>query len=293
MMKTNNLTASLIGSVVVAVFMAAACGGSDSIAPSKSDPPAFTKAFVQQAIDRYDEEGRDATIAYYNTMESVDGGWYIFITVERTNRLVSHAVSPELVGTKSQNILGPDGYPVGLQGLLVATQDGGWHDYTWENPDTGQVETKHSWMVRYDGLIFGSGWYEPGPSKSDPAAFTRAFVQRATTLYDAVGRSGTVSYYNSTESVDDEWYVFIIDESDVIIGHATVPDNIGQSIRGPLGVDSTGYAFGAVMADATEEGNWVSYVYLNPVTGEEGTKHSWVVEHDGLVFGSGWYEPTN
>ena len=82
MMKTNNLTASLIGSVVVAVFMAAACGGSDSIAPSKSDPPAFTKAFVQQAIDRYDEEGRDATIAYYNTKESVDGEWYIFITDE-------------------------------------------------------------------------------------------------------------------------------------------------------------------------------------------------------------------
>ena len=163
MIKTNNLTASLIGSVVVAVFMAAACGGSDSIAPSKSDPPAFTKAFVQQAIDRYDEEGRDATIAYYNTKESVDGEWYIFIT----------------------------------------------------------------------------------------------------------------------------------DESDATIAHATVPDNIGQSMRGPLGVDSTGYAFGAVMADATEEGMWVSYVYLNQVTGEEGTKHSWVVERDGLVFGSGWYEPTN
>ena len=85
---------------------------------------------MQQAIDRYDDEGSDATIAYYNTKESVDGEWYIFITDESTNRLVSHAVSPELVGIKSQNIPGPDGYPVGLQGLLVATQDGGWHDYT-------------------------------------------------------------------------------------------------------------------------------------------------------------------
>ena len=101
------------------------------------------------------------------------------------------------------------------------------------------------------------------------------------------------AYYNTKESVDGEWYIFITDESDVTIAHATVPDNIGQSIRGPLGVDSTGYAFGAVMADATEEGMWVSYVYLNQVTGEEGTKHSWVVERDGLVFGSGWYEPTN
>ena len=45
MVKTNNLTASLIGSVVVAVFMAAACGGSDSIAPSKSDPTSVYKGF--------------------------------------------------------------------------------------------------------------------------------------------------------------------------------------------------------------------------------------------------------
>ena len=97
MMKTNNLTASLIGSVVVAVFMAAACGGSDSIAPSKSDPPAFTKAFVQQAIDRYDEEGRDATIAYYNTKESVDGEWYIFITDE-SDVTIARATVPDNIG---------------------------------------------------------------------------------------------------------------------------------------------------------------------------------------------------
>ena len=118
-------------------------------------------------------------------------------------------------------------------------------------------------------------------------------MQQAIDRYDEEGRDATIAYYNTKESVDGEWYIFITDESDVTIARATVPDNIGQSIRGPLGVDSTGYAFGAVMADATEEGMWVSYVYLNPVTGEEGTKHSWVVERDGLVFGSGWYEPTN
>jgi len=28
------------------------------------------------------------------------------------------------------------------------------------NPHTGFRELKHSWAVRHDGLIFGSGWYE-------------------------------------------------------------------------------------------------------------------------------------
>lgn len=41
---------------------------------------------------------------------------------------------------------------------------------------------------------------------------------------------------------------------------------------------------------ATEAGRWVSYVYRNPEMGEEGRKHSRVVRHDGLIFGSGWYE---
>ena len=39
---------------------------------------------------------------------------------------------------------------------------------------------------------------------------------------------------------------------------------------------------------AAEEGKWVSYIYRNPETGEEGRKHAWVVRHDGLYFGSGW-----
>ena len=44
------------------------------------------------------------------------------------------------------------------------------------------------------------------------------------------------------------------------------------------------------MLTATEEGKWVGYVYLNPTTEKEEQKHTWVVKHDGLIFGSGWYE---
>ena len=34
----------------------------------------------------------------------------------------------------------------------------------------------------------------------------------------------------------------------------------------------------------------MDYVFLNPATGGEGIKHSWVERHGGLVIGSGWYE---
>ena len=57
-----------------------------------------------------------------------------------------------------------------------------------------------------------------------------------------------------------------------------------------LRVDSAGYFYGDDTLSATEAGKWVSYVYRNPETGEEARKHTWVVRHDGLFFGSGWYE---
>ena len=40
---------------------------------------------------------------------------------------------------------------------------------------------------------------------------------------------------------------------------------------------------------ATDDGVWVTHEDLNPVKGEIWDKHFWLVEHDGLVSGSGWH----
>ena len=37
------------------------------------------------------------------------------------------------------------------------------------------------------------------------------------------------------------------------------------------------------------EGVWVNHEDVNPATGEVEDKQFWLVEHDGLVFGSGWH----
>ena len=263
--------------------------GTPSAAPSRHEPAAYTVAFVEEALRRYDAEGREGTVAHYNTPESVDGPWYVFIADEN-DVMVAHPTIPANVGRRVEELAGPDGYPAGRAVAAAATEDGAWVDYAYLNPATGRVESKHSWVVRHDGLLFGSGWYEPGPSKADPAAYTVAFVDRALRLYDAVGREETVAYYNSPESVDGPWYLFIADENDVMLAHPAVPENVGRRAEEIDGPD--GYPAGrAVAAAATEDGAWVDYAYLNPATGRVESKHSWVVRHDGLLFGSGWYEP--
>ena len=125
------------------------------------------------------------------------------------------------------------------------------------------------------------------PTKDQPAAYTQSKVDDAIRRYERIGRQATVDYHSSPESVDGQWYVFIIGEDDRTIAHYR-NERIGQdpSTR----VDSTGYFYGDEIVSAPAEGRWVTYVFRNPETGEEEHKHTWVVRHDGLIFGSGWYE---
>ena len=133
------------------------------------------------------------------------------------------------------------------------------------------------------------------PPKSSPADYTKFFVNNAISRYESDGIAATLAYYNRVESVDGQWYVFIVDERDLVIAH---PDGslAGLDLKGPLGTDANGYNFGQEMLSAGDEGRWVSYVYRDPETRSIGTdfgelqlKNAWVVRHDGLLFGSGWY----
>ena len=392
----------------------------------RDNPAAFTQNFVQAALDRYDRDGREATLAYYNSQASIEGEWYVFI-IDENDLIVSHPVMPDLIGQDVKTIVGADGYELGKE-IATATEDGHWIHYLWPNHAAGGVEEpKHSWVIRHDGLIFGSGYYDPsnphreilhnlvpsspchfpGPDGAwlfkrysrvpdiaavlenptpysfrsgisaisgwacdaeeivieingepltaaygtiredtaevcgdtdngfsllwnwnnlgdgthtaralidgvpfaqscvtvttfgdemlgdeEKATFTQDFVQAALDRYDSEGREATVAHYNSQASIEGEWYVFIIDENDLIVSHPVMPDLIGRDIKTFVGAD--GYELGKEIAKATEDGHWIHYLWPNPAAGGiEEPKHSWAVRHDGLIFGSGYYGPPN
>ena len=128
---------------------------------------------------------------------------------------------------------------------------------------------------------------DSGPGKDEPDAYAKALVDRAIERYKKDGRQATIDYYNSSESVDGEWYVFIVGPDAVTIAHHN------EKFRGrdpSLRVDAVGYFYGDDLMSATEDGRWVDYVLENPETGANQQKHTWVVLHDGLRFASGWYE---
>ncbi len=125
------------------------------------------------------------------------------------------------------------------------------------------------------------------PPKSTPADYTKFLVRDAISRYESEGLDATVAYYNTKESVDGQWYVFIIDPD----GYTIAQHNPQFRGRDPsLRVDATGYFYGDDLQSATEAGHWADYVLLNPESGENRQKHTWIVRHDRLLFGSGWYE---
>ena len=126
---------------------------------------------------------------------------------------------------------------------------------------------------------------------TEPGAYTKVFVDEAVERYEDDGLDAALEYYNTTESVNGDWYVFIIDEGGAVIAHATVPENVGQNINDDQWTDINGFHFGKAILNASEDGDWVSYYYINPNNNDrEEQKHAWVVQHDDLFFGSGWYQ---
>jgi len=259
-------------------------------APPRSDEAAYTQWFVRQAIERYDAEGRDAALEYFNDPASVDGQWYVFI-VNAEGILIGHATRPDLLGTSTAARRDAFGKPYG-QEIVAATSEGRWVDYYFAHPDTGRHEQKHSWVVAHDGLFFASGWYDvdeaEAPPKLVPRAYARYLVDEAIERYDSEGREYTVGYHNSPDSLDGEWYVFISDSNGISLANANRPDIVGTDRSNAT--DVTGKNYGQEIMATAAEGTWVDYYFTHPETREETQKHSWVVRHDDLIFGVGWHE---
>ena len=111
------------------------------------------------------------------------------------------------------------------------------------------------------------------PPRSDPAAYTRFFVQNAISRYESDGLAATLAHYNREESVDGQWHLFIVDENDLVIGHYEAHLR-GLDLKGCLGTDANGYNFGPNLLAAPPEGRWVSYVFRNPQTAAPNPDHT-------------------
>ena len=96
--------------------------------------------------------------------------------------------------------------------------------------------------------------------------------------YETLSREYTLDYHNLPDSVDGEWYVFILDSDGISVANANRTDIVGTDRSNAT--DITGKNYGQEILATTAEGSWVDYHFTHPEMGEDTLKHSWVVRHD-------------
>ncbi len=250
-----------------------------------ADPREYTVQYVNQAIDRYERDGLESMLNYYNSVASFEGQWYLFAT-DAADVYHVHPLISRLIGTDIKDVVGSDGYELGKE--LAKATDGGegvWVEYLWPHPVTLNEVPKVGYAVRHDGMLFASGYY---PQVGDPAAQTKAYVQKAIEYYDANGLDATIAHYNSPDSADGQWNLTMADENDVVRVAFLAPNLIGTDLKG-LGASRI-RKVGEEMAAATEQGIWVSFVFPNTRSSETLYAHTWAIRHNGLLFTSRFYD---
>ena len=258
----------------------------------RADLAGVIREYVSNAIGRYQTDGLEATIDFYNSDASVDGYLYLFL-MDPDDIYLAHPIFPHLIGTDIKDVVGSNGYELGRE-IAKATPEGHWVEYPWPNPATGREEPKTAWVVRHNGHIFASGYYTPDPNAeppawigADPREYTVEYVQRAIERYERDGLESMTNYYNSTAAFEGQFYLFAMDASDIYFVHPLFPRLIGTDIKNVVGSD--GFELGKAIAAATEEGIWVEYLWPHPVTLQEAPKVSFAIRHDGRIFASGYY----
>ena len=263
-------------------------GGSEEEAPpwqDVADPRQYTVEYVNRAIERYERDGLQSMLDYYNSVASFEGEWYLFATDENDVYHV-HPLLPHLIGTDIKNVVAKDGFELGK--ALAAAQDGGegvWVEYLWPHVATLKEAPKLGYAVRHDGMLFASGYY---PQVADPVGHTQAYVQQAIDYYNANGLEATITYYNSPESSDGEWVLSMADENYILRIAGVAPYLIGRDIR--VLSPSSYPDLGAELAAATEQGIWLTHELHNVNSPEKLYAHWWAIRHEGLIFMSRYHD---
>ena len=120
----------------------------------------------------------------------------------------------------------------------------------------------------------------------------RALVAKAIALYDREGREKAFAAIQDPKHafVDRDLYVFVLGPKRTIVAHGGNTALVGTAAESL--VDEDGVHFGTkFMDESTATGNWIDYKWKDPATGKVLPKSSWVVRHDGYIFGAGIYKP--
>lgn len=237
---------------------------------------------VEELIALYMENG-EVAFETINGMKSIPDQPVVgFVVNSNDYILVAHSQLPDLyVGLNVKPVLDNAFIPIDdLLAFLEEEKSGAWLTYPVPNLLTGQITGyERGWMKMYDGYVF------VGRYAVDAEANVIGVVSDAIDLYDRVPNQA-FNIISARMSIADS-YVFVVDpNTTTVVAHGSNPDRVGGVST--LLTNST-VPLEEFRGLAEGEGIWSDYTFLRPATGTEELKRSWVVMHDGYLFGAGYY----
>lgn len=113
-------------------------------------------------------------------------------------------------------------------------------------------------------------------------------VREAVALYQEDGQN-TFSSINGMYT-DDPNYPFVVDSDTLeLVAHGANPDLVGSISQS---VTASDRLTEEVLEDLQDGyGTWVKYKFINPHTGDEESKITFLYMYDKYIFGAGYYVP--
>jgi signal transduction histidine kinase len=126
-------------------------------APTVAELKEARMAYVRQAVEYYKENGRDATVEYYNSPESISDNDIYLRLLDENNIVIVQPLQPQLRGKDYVAVAKtPQGVRVGELVVEAATEEGGWVQFEAQLPNTraSGFSQRYLLAVRHDNLIF-------------------------------------------------------------------------------------------------------------------------------------------
>lgn len=125
---------------------------------------------------------------------------------------------------------------------------------------------------------------------SSPDLAVQRTVENAVRLYDSEG-TDVFATINAIES-EGAYYPFVLDANTLdVVAEGAFPIVVGLPA---IFLNDADRSLEEILADLDEDGGtWAEYLFLNPTTGTEQLKRTWLSLHDGYIFGAGHYVPVD
>lgn len=234
---------------------------------------------VDELIALYMEEGKDAFETI--TGMSSDSDLVVGFVVDADGEIiVAHSANPSYVGLVVTPILDNASIPLEvMQQIIEEEEDGVWLSYPTADLQGNPTGYDRGWMKLYDGYIF------VGRYSVEVEDLVQGVVEEMLRLYrwNSEDAFDTINSFMSQSPS----YPFVIDlNTQTVAAHGSNPDRVGNI---SVILTNSTITLEEVLNIEDGDGVWAEYVFFNPETGMDQAKRSWVVVHDGYLFGSGYY----